>query len=138
MGEWYRVIKTIKGNKYVYMQRTHRVPGRRSPVTESYSLGRVDGGGRKKTSRLRRAAMAVFGLEDDYGQRVDSLWNRYINKEKGKADPQKTASKTGKPAEAGKSESGFLVGGNGETPTATGSQSSSDPSGTTGSPTDED
>ena len=79
MGEWYRVIKTIKGNQYLYMQRTHRVPGRRSPVPENYYVGRLDGGGRKRKSRVRDVAMALVGFEDDYGQPVDSLLNRLIN-----------------------------------------------------------
>ena len=85
MAEWYRVIKTIRGNQYVYMQRTRRVSGRKSPVTESYSLGRLDGGGRKRSGvseGLSGVAMAIFGVEDEYGQRVDSLWNRLVNEEK--------------------------------------------------------
>jgi len=85
---------------------------------------------RDRRSRVNSVAMGVFGVEDEFGQRVDSLWNRYVNKEPTKpavkAEPEK-----GKPAEAGQGEkSSFSVLGNGESegPTATGSQSSSDPS----------
>lgn len=89
MGEWYRVVKRIRGTPYVYMQRTHRVPGRRSPVTESYSLGRLDSAEpvrRRKPSLLQGLALATFGVEDEYGERYDSLWNRYVNK---KVEPSK-------------------------------------------------
>jgi hypothetical protein len=74
--------------------------------------------------------MAAFGDENDYGCRVDSLWNRYINKE-AKDAARKPEPEKGKPAEAGQEgKSSFWVVGNGEgeRPTATGSQSSSDPS----------
>src|SRR6266496_5954741 len=117
MGEWYRVIKTIHGNQYVYMQRTRRVPGRKSPETESYSLGRLDGAGRKRmrvAETAHGAAMAIFGVEDEYGQRVDSLWNRYVNKEQ-KAEPQKVDrehAEEGKPADdaTGEGEQGGFLG----------------------------
>ena len=141
MTDWYPTIKTIKGRPYLYRQRTWREGGR--VRTQSHYIGPIDlsappsgqAGGpqnppRKKRSRVNSAAMSIFGVEDEYGRRVDSLWNRYINKER-KETAQKPEAEKEKPAEAGQGEkSSFSVLGNseGEGPTATGSQSSSDPS----------
>src|ERR1700730_6264304 len=138
MGDWYPAIKIIKGRYYLYRQRTWR-EGRRVRSQTQY-IGPIDIAGpegkpqlretpRRKRSRVNQVAMAMFGIEDDYGRRVDSLWNRYVNKERTKAT-EKSEPEKGKPAEAGKVESSFSVLGNGESdqPTATGSQSSSDPS----------
>lgn len=139
MADWYPTIKTIKGRPYLYRQRTWREGGRvRSqsqyvgPIDVATPTGQAEARAsvrRKKRSRVNQVAMAVFGVEDDYGRRVDSLWNRYVNKDQKAAaapEPEK-----GKPAEAGQGgKSSFSFVGNGESdePTATGSQSSSDPS----------
>jgi len=40
MGEWYQVVKTIKGNQYRYLQQTYREGGR--VRTRNRYLGRVD------------------------------------------------------------------------------------------------
>jgi hypothetical protein len=140
MADWYPTIKTIKGRPYLYRQRTWREGGRvRSqsqyvgPIDVAMPAGRGEAQAsvrRKKRSRVNQVATAAFGVEDDYGRRVDSLWNRYVNKEQ-KTAARKPEPEKGKPAEAGQGEkSSFSVVGNGESdqPTATGSQSSSDPS----------
>jgi hypothetical protein len=103
---WNTYVKTIGGRRYLYRQRSYRVPGLPHPRTEGYSLGRVDGPVRKKKpSRVREVGMAIFGVEDEFAQRVDSLWNRTVNKEK-----EKPASK-----EAGEAGKGNLSdAGNGE------------------------
>jgi hypothetical protein len=140
MPDWYPTIKTIKGRHYLYRQRTWRDGGRVrtqsqyvGPIDISLPMGQLrppETPRRKKPALFSGVPMAIFGVEDEFGQRVDRLWNRYINKE-----PKKTVVtpelEKGKPAEAGKLEkSSFSVVGNGESdqPTATGSQSSSDPS----------
>lgn len=140
MTDWYPTIKTIKGKPYLYRQRTWREGGR--VRSQSQYVGPIDVSGRpaseaedstttrrRRRSRVNAGAMLVFGVEDEYGRRVESLWNRYINKEqKPAAKPE--AEEKGKPAGAGQGEkSSFSVLGNGESdePTATGSQSSSDP-----------
>ena len=38
----YEVIKTVKGRQYRYSQRSYRVPGRRTPKTESRYIGPVE------------------------------------------------------------------------------------------------
>jgi hypothetical protein len=45
----------------------------KSRETQGHSLGRINAGS--------GIGLAVFGLEDEYGRRRDSLWNRYVNKE---------------------------------------------------------
>jgi hypothetical protein len=91
MGDWYPTIKTIKGRRYLYRQRTWR-EGRRvrsqtqyiGPIDVSAPTGRPErreSRQRRKRSIIGETAMAVFGVEDEYGRRVDSLWNRYINKD---------------------------------------------------------
>jgi hypothetical protein len=42
MGDWYPVVKTIKGKQYRYLQQTYRVGGR--VYTRNRYLGRVDAG----------------------------------------------------------------------------------------------
>ncbi len=68
MSEFY-VIRTIHGHRYLYKERRQRGM---KPV--SICLGRVDGGGRAGLG------LAIFGTEDEYENRRDSLWNRYVNK----------------------------------------------------------
>jgi hypothetical protein len=48
----YKVIKTNKktGRQYEYLQRSYRVPGRRTPKTETVYLGPVGGGRAKRSS----------------------------------------------------------------------------------------
>ena len=131
MGEWYPTIKTIKGRPYLYRQRTWREGGRvRSqtqyvgPIDLAGPTGRPELPETRRRRKIGGVAMAVFGVEDDYGRRVESLWNRYVNKEKAATNPEP---EKGKPAEAGQGEeNSFSVVGNGESeePTATGSQSS--------------
>lgn len=96
MGEWYPTVKRIKGRYYLYEQRTWREGPR--VRSESRYIGPLDpaaSGGhgtpevRRKRSNMHGLAMAVFGVEDDYGRRVVSLWNRYVNKEQATIrDPQ--------------------------------------------------
>jgi hypothetical protein len=87
MGEWYRVTKRIRGTPYLYLQRIRRIDGR--VVTENRYLGRSDARGvpriRKKPEGgggVHAAAMAVFGVEDEFGEQVNSLWNQYVNIER--------------------------------------------------------
>lgn len=35
--------------------------------------------------------MAIFGVEDQYARRVDSLWNNYVNRDQKQAEPTKHA-----------------------------------------------
>jgi hypothetical protein len=65
VGDWYIVIKTIKGRRYRYRQRTWREGGR--VRTQSYSLGPLDAdaqskGGKSDASRqtLRNLAAGTF------------------------------------------------------------------------------
>jgi hypothetical protein len=107
MGAWYKVVKmTGRGRKYLYMQRTYRVPGRKTPITESYSLGRINDGNRIRQRRnaVGQVAMAVFGVEDEFGQQVDSLWNRYVNKEPAKEEAAHEERPEAEGAGAGNSE----------------------------------
>lgn len=140
MADWYPTIKTIKGRHYLYRQRTWREGGR--VRTQSQYVGPIDVSElpvehdllerprRRKPALFSGVPTAIFGCQDEYGQRVDSWWNRRFNKEGKKPAPAPSQEK-GQPAEAGQVEkSSFSVVGNGESdePTATGSQSSSDPS----------
>jgi hypothetical protein len=106
-SNWYRVVKqTGGGRKYLYLQRVRRVPGRKSPQTQSRSLGRINGEG--GGSGL---ALAIFGLEDEYGERRDSLWNRTVNKEAKAATPEPVQEKAPDVAEGSEESAGA---GNGE------------------------
>jgi len=89
-SDWFKVIKeTGPGRKYLYLQRVKRVPGRKSPLTQNRSLGRINGNPqprqRKPYASSGGIGLAVFGVEDEYGERRDSLWNRTVNKEPAKA-----------------------------------------------------
>jgi hypothetical protein len=44
MGDWYRVVKTIKGHRYVYVQQTYREGGR-VRTRNRYIGPAADGGG---------------------------------------------------------------------------------------------
>jgi hypothetical protein len=112
MTDWYPTIKTIKGRPYLYRQRTWRESGR--VRSESQYLGPIEVSTRTAPPELREIrrrksgatsgiAMAVFGVEDEYGRRIDSVWNRYVNKEQNKASTESEVNK-GKPAEAGQEE----------------------------------
>jgi hypothetical protein len=110
MSEFY-VIRTIRGRRYLYKERRQRG---HKPV--SICLGPIDPARRRRRtddapSPVRRIAMLAVGVEDDYGRRVDSLWNRYVNKEPKKAEPAKQEAPVGdegqeEGAGAGNSEDG--------------------------------
>ena len=90
MSDGFLVIRTIRGRQYLYRERRWRENGRVRSSSEY--LGAIDPVGqvravgasrrRRKTSAVHSIAMNIFGVEDEYGQRVDSLWNRFVNKEK--------------------------------------------------------
>ncbi len=42
MGDWYRVVKEIKGHRYVYLQLSWRERGWKNPRTKSKYVGRAD------------------------------------------------------------------------------------------------
>lgn len=82
MSEWRTYPKkTGPGRWYLYRQRNVKGADGRWH-TESYSLGRINGGIRQKRNVVGQMGMAVFGVEDEFGERVDSLWNRHVNKDK--------------------------------------------------------
>src|SRR4051812_45391289 len=77
----YVVVKTINGRRYRYLQRSFRVPGRRTPKTESKCLGPMDGGYDAKRERALRAAdKATEKLEAeqrrDFGGTAQELQDR--------------------------------------------------------------
>src|SRR5205085_9767611 len=51
------IIKTVKGRQYRYLQRSVRVPGRRTPKTESVYLGPVGGNPRKAADEKYREVL---------------------------------------------------------------------------------
>lgn len=107
MASWYPTIKTIKGHHYIYRQRTWRENGR--VRSETQYIGPIDAAGAmaireerrvraRKRSKTAEIGMAVFGIEDEYGRPVDSLWNRYINGQAPKAtsEPAQAHPETGR------------------------------------------
>jgi|SRR5271165_919832 len=140
MSDGFLVIRTIRGRRYLYRERRWRENGRVRSSSEY--LGAIDPVGqvravgasrrRHKTSTLRPVAMSIFGVEDEYGRRVDSLWNRFINKEK----ERERSSKKSAPEYGGEAKASFSVGGNSEA-TASKPQSDADPSANLESQTDE-
>jgi hypothetical protein len=92
MGDWYRVLKdTGAGRKYLYLQRTYRVPGRKNPVPENISLGRWNANPvPRKRRRFDPAAyegegnsipLLLFGRKDQFDRPRDSLYNRVFHKD---------------------------------------------------------
>jgi antirestriction protein ArdC len=72
MGDWYPVVKTIKGKKYRYLQQTYRVGGR--VYTRNRYLGRIDAGasGTPSGSPIKRpkapsASVPLFQSPSDFG-----------------------------------------------------------------------
>jgi len=120
MSEWRTYTKVIGGHGYLYRQRN--VKGADGKWhTEGYSLGPIDGYKRKR-SAVNVAAMALVGVEDDYGNKVDSVLNRAKEKAAQRVSGQNKGA----------------VGGNGEAATAIEPQTSDDPSSPPASPTAED
>jgi hypothetical protein len=140
MSDGFLVIRTIRGRQYLYRERRWRENGRVRSSSEY--LGAIDPAGqvravgaskrRSRTSAVHSVAMNIFGVEDEYGRRVDSLWNRFVNKEK---EREKSARKSA-PDDGGEAETSLSVGGNDEA-TASKPQSDADPSANSESQTDE-
>jgi hypothetical protein len=92
-GAWFRVIKeTGPGRKYLYLQRTRRVPSVKDPIAEGHSLGRISGAPvpRKRhwfdpTAYDERKgggiALALLGWRDEYDRPRDSVYNRIFHKD---------------------------------------------------------
>ena len=68
MGGWYRVIKTIKGNRYLYEQQTYREGGR--VRTRNRYIGRAGEGGKTATppGHLSLPTSPLFTDPSDFGR----------------------------------------------------------------------
>jgi hypothetical protein len=76
MAGWYRVVKTIKGHKYLYEQQTYREGGR--VLTRNPYLGRADGDGGKSAANpghLSLPATPLFTDPSDFGRALASQFD---------------------------------------------------------------
>lgn len=51
---WYKVVKEVRGNRYLYLQHSYRVSGRKNPSTLNIYCGRADEAASWRRASLRR------------------------------------------------------------------------------------
>jgi hypothetical protein len=75
MGDWYRVVKTIKGHQYVYLQQTYRVGNRVytrnryiGPAGSEAGGAASAGAGSKPSGPASGLASALIGGLADFGK----------------------------------------------------------------------
>lgn len=117
-GPWRRYTYRTGGYEYEKLQRERRVPGRRTPETESIHIpkGRV-----RRKVEVGTLALMLVGDEDDYGRKRDSVLNR-VKAAKAKSQEEKAPQRV-------EGQNKGAVGGTVSSPaTGTGSSSSDGPS----------
>lgn len=58
---WYKVVKEVRGNRYLYLQHSYRVGGRKNPSTLNIYCGRADDGASWRRADARKESGAGDG-----------------------------------------------------------------------------